>query len=103
MTTQPIVVGVDGSPTGLPAVDFAVREARLRHRPIRVVYADTWASHPAWVDVTPSGPIAERLAAEPRQALDEALTRIPAEVPATGDVLVGNPSVVLVHESQRAA
>jgi len=106
MTMQPIVVGVDGSPTGLHAVDLAVREAELRTRPIRVVYANTWASHPAWVDVAPSGLVAERLTSQPRQALDQALARIAAtghDVPATGEVLVGNPTAVLVHESQWAA
>src|SRR2546423_1277015 len=85
-------VAVAGSvrfPAGLCAVDLAVREAQLRHRPIRVVYANTWASHPAWVDVAPSGLFAERLAAEPRDAIDVALARIAASstVPATAEVL----------------
>src|SRR2546428_372851 len=79
------------------------RSGRLR--PIRAVYANTWASHPAWVDVAPSGLFAERLAAEPRDAIDAALARIAASspVPATAEVLVGNPTAVLVQESQRAA
>jgi nucleotide-binding universal stress UspA family protein len=105
MTTQPIVVGVDGSPAGLSAVDLAVREADLRNRPIRVVYANTWASHPAWVDVAPSGQVAQRLAAEPRETVDAALERIAASssVPATGEIATGHPAAVLVHASQRAA
>ena len=48
MMTAPIVVGIDGSPAGLRAVDLAVREAGLRNRPVRLVYANTWTSHPAW-------------------------------------------------------
>ncbi|MDN5855308.1 MAG: universal stress protein [Actinomycetia bacterium] len=35
----PIVVGVDGSRESLNAADFAVREARLRQRPMRILYA----------------------------------------------------------------
>jgi nucleotide-binding universal stress UspA family protein len=94
MTTDPIVVGVDGSPAGMHAVDLAVHEARLRNRPLRVVYADSWASRPGWVDVPAP-------AADPRRVLDETLARV--TVPATGAILVGTPAAVLVHESQRAA
>jgi nucleotide-binding universal stress UspA family protein len=48
------------------------------------VYADSWAT------------------AEPREAVDAALARI-SSVPATGEIVVGNPTAVLVRESQRAA
>ena len=34
-----IVVGVDGSPSSLAALDWAVTEARLRHGEIRLVTA----------------------------------------------------------------
>src|SRR6266545_3685931 len=99
MMTAAIVVGVDGSAVGLRAVDLAVREARLRDRPIRVVCANTWASHPAWVDVVPTGPLAERLNIEPQRAVQEALDHVThAACPVlvtrgitepSGDVLVG--------------
>src|SRR5436309_3022928 len=95
MTTNPIVVGVDGSPAALRAVDLAAQEARLRNLPLRVVYANTWASHPGWVDLPAP-------AADPRGVVDEALARITA-VPATADILVGTPPAVLMHESRRAA
>ena len=35
----PIVVGIDGSPESLNAANFAVREARLRERPMTMLYA----------------------------------------------------------------
>ena len=105
MTTAPIVVGVDGSPAGLRAFDLAVREAELRHRPLRLVHADTRSAHPAWVDVAPSGPVAGRLDTEPRRALREAIDRTAAtsSVPATEAVVVGTPTSVLVRESREAA
>ena len=35
----PVVVGVDGSPASLAAVDLVAREAALRGRALRVVHA----------------------------------------------------------------
>jgi nucleotide-binding universal stress UspA family protein len=37
-----IVVGVDGSPHSLGALDWAAREALVRQRPLRIVHAFTW-------------------------------------------------------------
>ena len=45
MTTNPaapIVVGVDGSPHSLRALDWAAREAAARQRPLRIVHAFLW-------------------------------------------------------------
>jgi nucleotide-binding universal stress UspA family protein len=38
----PVVVGVDGSPRGLVAVETAVAEAALRRRRLRIVHAFAW-------------------------------------------------------------
>lgn len=54
MTGPPILVGVDGSDCSLVAVDLAVREAALRGRPVRIVYCDPWADHPAWAHNDPA-------------------------------------------------
>jgi nucleotide-binding universal stress UspA family protein len=40
MTTNPIVVGVDGSPAALRALDLAAGEARRRDLPLRIVHAE---------------------------------------------------------------
>jgi nucleotide-binding universal stress UspA family protein len=45
MTTNPaaaIVVGVDGSPHSLHALDWATREAVARQCPLRIVHAFLW-------------------------------------------------------------
>src|SRR4249920_1242227 len=39
MAERPIVVGVDGTTTALRAVAWAAAEARLRHRPLRILHA----------------------------------------------------------------
>ena len=96
MMTAPIVVGIDGSPAGLRAVDLAVREAGLRNRPVRLVYANTWTSHPAWADVTPPDEVA-------RRAVREALQRAGNSAKVTSEVVSGYPAAVLVEESERAA
>ncbi|MGW2209672.1 universal stress protein [Streptomyces sp. NPDC001781] len=38
----PVVVGVDGSESGLRAVDWAADEAALRGAPLRIMYASRW-------------------------------------------------------------
>ncbi|MCG5461623.1 universal stress protein [Micromonospora sp. MED01] len=45
MTSNPaaaIVVGIDGSPPSVHALDWAAREAVARHRPLRIVHAFRW-------------------------------------------------------------
>ena len=96
MMTAPIVVGIDGSPAGLRAVDLAVREAGLRNRPVRLVYANTWTSHPAWADVASPDEVA-------RRAVREALQRAGNSAKVTSEVVSGYPAAVLVEESERAA
>jgi nucleotide-binding universal stress UspA family protein len=104
MATAPIVVGIDGSPAGLRAVDLAVREAGLRNLPVRLVYASTWTSHPAWVDVMPSEQFAADLMEdEPRRAMREALDRVGQSVPVSSEIVPGYPGSVLVEESRQAA
>lgn len=89
MTTDPVVVGVDGSPAALLAVHLAVREARLRNLPLLIVFARSTDAPPP--------------AADARRAVDEALAMAGAAVPAEAAILDGRPAAVLVHESRRAA
>jgi nucleotide-binding universal stress UspA family protein len=45
MADRSIVVGVDGTSTGLRAVAWAAREALLRGRPLRLVHAAPLPGH----------------------------------------------------------
>ncbi|MFG1676138.1 universal stress protein [Micromonospora sp. NPDC049282] len=103
MTGPPILVGVDGSDCSLAAVDLAVREAALRGRPVRIVYCDPWADHPAWAHNDPAGELAGGVLSDPQRAIRAAIDRANTdEVPVTGEVLAGNPTTVLIRESADA-
>ncbi|MFE7896236.1 universal stress protein [Streptomyces sp. NPDC057424] len=100
-----VVVGVDGSASGLTAVEVAAREARLRGVELRVVHAFLWpAMHPP-PGPSPLGPPAggvrntvERLVAE---AVERARTTEP-EVPVSHAVVTGEPLTVLEAQSRAA-
>jgi nucleotide-binding universal stress UspA family protein len=92
-----ILVGVDGSAASLDALDLALGAAALRNVPVRVVYADPWANHPAWIDA-PAPPADAAL-----KALDAARERAgPNPAVEAWDVLAGDPGTVLVRESANA-
>lgn len=102
MTGAPVLVGVDGSAASLAAVDLAVVEATLRRRALRIVYGDSWADHPVWVDL-PSGGLPDDSRADPQQVIRAATARAgTAEVPITGEVLAGDPATVLIRASATA-
>jgi nucleotide-binding universal stress UspA family protein len=94
---KPIVVGVDGSPNSLRAVDWAVWEARLAGAPLEVVHVDI-------VDER-ALEILEYTAEVEREALALGLERaqvLGPELAITGKVL-GPPTVdALLAESQDA-
>jgi nucleotide-binding universal stress UspA family protein len=95
----PVVVGVDGSPSSVAALDLAAAEAALRECALQIVYvrepADTWhtVGRRAPVLVDPELAVAEagQRAADrhPRLAVESA-------------ILDGLPSVVLIEQSRWA-
>ena len=101
---RPIVVGIDGSAASLAGVKVAAREAALRGLPLRVVHADSWHAHPAWVDTDPSGPLAVDLRADPEQIVKEGVEYAisVAATPVGGEVIPGEPGPVLTAESRTA-
>ncbi|ORT58618.1 universal stress protein [Streptomyces sp. CB03238] len=101
----PVVVGVDGSPSALAAVDVAAREARMRKVELRVVHAFTWPAMHAPPGASPLGPPAGAL----REAVDHLLAQAVgrAETAAPGievsrAVLPGVPVTALEAQSRTA-
>jgi nucleotide-binding universal stress UspA family protein len=96
-----IVVGIDGSPGGQDALDFALQEARLRGAEVRVVAAwdvpgAVYAGSYGLGDPELSG----RLEQAARDDLERALERVDAEgVEIRTVIREGNPARVLVEEA----
>src|SRR6266540_4552530 len=90
-----VLVGVDGSTASLDALDLALREAALRHTTVRMVYADAWPAHPAWIDTPQPGP-----AAGPKEVLRAARDHSSGQF--TTETVDGDPGAVLIRESAGA-
>ena len=103
-----VLVGCDGSTSGQPAVDFAIRESALRHATVIAVSAFVLPDH-AYRAV--AGTTGEALIAKlskvahdsARKALDLALTRADTpDVEIELNVVVGHPSQMLLAASAGA-
>lgn len=103
---DPVVVGVDGSPSSLDAVEAAAREAGLRGVGLRLVHAFGWPS----LRLPPGGPPWNPATAGVRELVDGTLAE--AEERARGaapqvdvarEVTVGEPLMVLEIESRTAS
>ncbi|WP_175411919.1 universal stress protein [Streptomyces sp. TRM64462] len=101
-----VVVGVDGSPTSLAAVDVAAREARMRSVGLRLVHAFVWpAMH---VPAGPSllGPAHGALREDTERMMREAVERAGAHAPdvhVDQAVIAGEPLSALEAQSRDAA
>ncbi|MFD8325526.1 universal stress protein [Streptomyces lydicus] len=101
----PLVVGVDGSPGALHAVDWAADEAALRGCPLRLLHASLWARYEAPRLAVGGSPRAQRTALARRltaAAERRAHARRP-EVSVTADVCDEDPVYALVDASDQAA
>jgi nucleotide-binding universal stress UspA family protein len=103
---HPVVVGVDGSPAALDAVEVAAREAALRGVGLRLVHAFGWPSLHAPPGAAPWGPAAPGV----RELLDGTLGRAEQRARAAAprlelarEVVAGEPLTVLEIESRTAA
>ncbi|MGC9669769.1 universal stress protein [Planosporangium sp. 12N6] len=101
-----VVVGVDGSPPSLAAVDLAAREARLRNAPLHLVYAYIWP----YVDVPVGTSAVSRLGADLRSDAEriarEAAHRARAAAPTltvTSEAVNGAPTATLLEQSRTAS
>ncbi|MEU5100530.1 universal stress protein, partial [Streptomyces sp. NPDC020996] len=98
---EPVVVGVDGTPSSLAAVEAAAWEADRRGVGLQLAYAVAWPSDPVPAGVPPWDPDG----AGPNGTLslaEERARRVAPGLPITSEVLVGEPATVLESESRHA-
>jgi nucleotide-binding universal stress UspA family protein len=106
---RPVVVGVDGSPSSLQAVDWAVEEAGLRHRALRVLCAYGWPWNDLPLDVEPmmatrsTRQAAERVVAEAVDRARELAVKLAPELDITTELSADMPAAALIEASRQAA
>ncbi len=96
----PLVVGVDGSPGSLQAVDWAVAEAARHGLALRLVYASLWERYEGAV---PQEDASEQLAAE--EIVEGAAARVRSKDPhaeVSVDVIAQEATDALLDEAHRA-
>jgi nucleotide-binding universal stress UspA family protein len=94
MTSNPaaaIVVGVDGSPPSLHALDWAAREAAARQRPLRILHAFQWPLTNELMGPPAVGPPDAGLQHAAERVLSAAADRVRAAAP-TLEVSTGLPA-----------
>lgn len=107
----PLTVGFDGSPSSREALAWAMSEAALRHRPLRVIYALASPITMAGVEFAPVPDMAllDSLRTAATTLIDEAVTatrtacaQVPgvADVEVDGRVIVGSPAGVLIEQGE---
>ncbi|MFJ3726459.1 universal stress protein [Streptomyces sp. NPDC090045] len=101
----PVVVGVDGSPSAMAAVDAAAREALLRGAELHVVHAFIWPAMHVPPGTSPLGPPAGGVRESVERLLHEAVGRARSAAPgvrATSAVMPGEAVAALEAESRTA-
>ncbi|MBA0051168.1 universal stress protein [Streptomyces sp. AJS327] len=102
----PVLVGVDGSPASLEAVDAAAQEARRWGRSLRVVHAATWPAMNVPFSASsltlPEGEIAQLANRTITEAVERARRAEPG-LEVTEDVVTGEALAVLEAESRTAS
>ncbi|MGW3247410.1 universal stress protein [Streptomyces sp. NPDC001070] len=104
--SAPVVVGVDGSPLSLEAIEVAAGEARLRGCALTVVHAFFWPTLHAPLGPSPLGLTEGELRNMAGRVVTEAVERAHAaapEVEVTDIVVAGEPLTVLEAQSRSAA
>lgn len=101
----PVVVGVDGSPSALAAVDEAALEASLRGAELRVVHAFLWPAMHAPPGPSPLGPSTGALHESVERIMADAVERARSQAEGlhvAHAVIAGEASTVLEAQSRTA-
>ncbi|MFE7763874.1 universal stress protein [Streptomyces sp. NPDC057438] len=105
MLPRRVVVGVDGSPSALAAVEAAAREALIRRAELRVVHAFVWPAMHVPPGGSPLGPptggVRESISHLLSEAVERALAAAPGVV-ADRAVIAGEAVTALETESKTA-
>ncbi|NJC74055.1 universal stress protein [Planosporangium thailandense] len=104
--THPVIVGVDGSPCSLAAVDAAAREAAVRGAPLHVIYAYVWPYIAEPIGPSTADTLEGDLHDDAEQLVREAAARARAAAPTVdvrGEAVPGPATPVLVDRSRTAA
>ncbi|MFJ9963386.1 universal stress protein [Streptomyces avermitilis] len=100
----PLVVGVDGSESGMRAVDWAADEAALRGVPLRLVYASLWERYEGAALADGLGRPSEQVIADDIvEAAAQRAHRRHADVKVSTDVLPEEPAPALLREGNEAS
>ncbi|MFI1255095.1 universal stress protein [Streptomyces netropsis] len=98
----PVVVGVDGSETGLRAVDWAVAESLRLGLPLRMVYASLWERYEGGGPPDPERPSEQVLADHIVSAAMEHARRLAPEIRASSLIRPQDAVTALLEEARSA-
>jgi len=97
-----IVVGIDGSPASLDALDWAGRQASLTHSTLEMIMTWDWPTTYGWAMYFPEG-------YDPSEGMPEILSKAADDLHAkypnievTFRVVQGNPAPILIEASKGA-
>lgn len=102
---QVVLVGVDGSTSSLRAVALAVREATLRHLPLRIAHAFIWPLLDVPLGPAPGAPPSGGLRHHAEQIVTDAVAHaqhLAPDLDVNGEVLVGAPASTLLASDDAA-
>src|SRR4051812_18954957 len=103
MTTQPIVVGTDGTESSQAAVDWAAHEAQVRRLPLRIVHAYGWDWHESrYVISSRYIDVARKLAEKLVSAVVQQVREVTPEITVEAEGLLGNPASRLLEAADQA-
>jgi nucleotide-binding universal stress UspA family protein len=104
--TGTVVVGIDGSPGSVAALEFALRDAARRGARLRVLAAvrpvEYWASAYGPIPVPPTAAQLDDVAADVRRTAEQAAERLRLAVPVDGAAVHGAAGPALVDASAGA-